>query len=308
MLKIESLTQNCFVYSALTIIVVLLLQLFSCSQVPAVSFIENKDVPRLYDLGDGIFSGGTPSSDSGYAFLASLGVKVLVCVDGAKPDVEMAKKYGMKYVHIPIEYSDVTEHDQLSVKRLIKDYPDELIYVHCHHGRHRGPTMAAIALLERTSCSVDRALNVLEVAGTSLDYPGLWRDVRYWQRTNPDSLPELYSIAPLESFSATMALLDRNFDRVKLLRLNDWKVPATHPDLVVSRELQQTIDLLQDSKKQTPLEWASNEDFHRRMVESIQYAEELANAVANKKSVAARNLYEDLKSSCSHCHRKYRND
>ena len=308
MFKIEPFTQTCFMHCVLIIFIGSILPLPACSQIPPVSFIEAQSVPRLYDLGDGIFSGGTPDSEPGYAFLANLGIKVLVCVDSAKPDVEMAQKYGMRYVHIPIEYSEVSEHALLSLKRLIKDYSKELIYIHCHHGRHRGPTMAAMALLERTSCSIDRALNVLEVAGTSLDYPGLWRDVRHWKESESDNLPELHSVAPLESFSATMAILDRNFDRIKLLRLNDWEVPESHPDLVVARELQQSIELLRASKKQTPDEWYSNKDFNLRMEEAIQYAEELAIAVENKKSVAAKNLYEDLKSSCSHCHRKYRND
>ena len=51
------------------------------------------------------------------------------------------------------------------------------VYVHCHHGKHRGP--AAAAICGRAAGSLDQAAatRLLELAQTSPDYDGLWRDV-----------------------------------------------------------------------------------------------------------------------------------
>ena len=38
-----------------------------------------------------------------------LGVKTVISVDGAKPDVDLAKKHGMRYVHLPHGYDGVPD-------------------------------------------------------------------------------------------------------------------------------------------------------------------------------------------------------
>jgi protein tyrosine phosphatase (PTP) superfamily phosphohydrolase (DUF442 family) len=284
------------------------LTLTGCAlQPPGVEKIAHQSVGNLMYIGEGIYSGAAPTAAS-FAALQEMGVNTLVCVDSAKPEVELAAKHGMDYVHIPINYDQIDEHALLSIKRLILERPDDIIYVHCHHGKHRGPAVAAVALRQRGDVSTDAAAKVLEVAGTSLDYPGLWRDVRGWQDPQASEMPELHSIAPIESFAAGMAQLDRNWDRIKLLQKNSWQVPASHPDLVVVNEARQTRDLLTDCKKELPIELADDADFKRRMDESVVLSEELYSALVNKKSEAVELSYKELKSSCVYCHRKYRND
>ena len=53
---------------------------------------------------DGFYSGSAPAGDAGFDSLSSLGIKTILSVDGAMPDVELADKYGMRYVHLPIGY------------------------------------------------------------------------------------------------------------------------------------------------------------------------------------------------------------
>ena len=44
--------------------------------------------------------------------LADMGVKTILSVDGKTPDVEAAKKLGMRYVHVPIQYRGITESER----------------------------------------------------------------------------------------------------------------------------------------------------------------------------------------------------
>jgi len=55
----------------------------------------------------GLWSGSGPEGDAGFASLKKLGVKTVISVDGAKPDIERARRYGMRYVHLPIGYAGV---------------------------------------------------------------------------------------------------------------------------------------------------------------------------------------------------------
>ena len=73
-----------------------------------------KPVPDQKHLENGhivtskVISGAQPEGEESFKALQALGVKTIISVDGAKPDVEGAKKYGMRYVHIPITYATVT--------------------------------------------------------------------------------------------------------------------------------------------------------------------------------------------------------
>src|SRR3712207_7739670 len=57
----------------------------------------------------------------------------VISVDGARPDVELARKYGLRYVHLPIGYDDVTENEGRAIAKAITELPGPF-YIHCHHG------------------------------------------------------------------------------------------------------------------------------------------------------------------------------
>ncbi|MFT7516708.1 MAG: protein tyrosine phosphatase (PTP) superfamily phosphohydrolase (DUF442 family) [Myxococcota bacterium] len=280
----------------------------ACATTAQIEKISNADIHRLLYLGDDIYTGAAPEGAKTFAALAELGVTTVVCVDSARPDVELAAQYGLSYIHIPINYDAVDEHAQLSVKRMMQENQQDVFYIHCHHGKHRGPAVAAIALRQRSHCSASRALQVLETAGTSSDYPGLWRDVRGWMDSDETDLPELFAVTPVESFAGSMAKLDRNWDRIKLLYKNDWQVPASHPDLVVLNEAAQTRDLLTDCAQELPAELIDDADFIKRIERAVAHADNFYRALENEKSDAVNLNYKELKSSCVNCHRKYRND
>ena len=51
---------------------------------------------------------------------------------------------------------------------------DGPIYIHCHHGKHRSPAGAAVACVAAGSIAPENALGILQAAGTSKEYRGLY--------------------------------------------------------------------------------------------------------------------------------------
>src|SRR6188768_3777999 len=54
--------------------------------------IDEPTLPNAYRLHEKVISGGQPDGDPAFAKLKELGVKTIISVDGAKPEVELAKK------------------------------------------------------------------------------------------------------------------------------------------------------------------------------------------------------------------------
>ena len=71
-------------------------------------------------------------------------MQTVISVDGAKPDLEAARKHGLRYVHLPHGYDGVPapRGDELAIALRTLEGP---IYVHCHHGKHRSPAAAGVA-------------------------------------------------------------------------------------------------------------------------------------------------------------------
>ena len=270
--------------------------------------IESTRINHFLDLGHGFYSGAMPSGPEAFAELAALGIKTVVNVDSARPAVDLAKAAGMEYVHIPIGYDRVPTEAALAFERVIQDSARP-IYFHCHHGKHRGPAAAAIALRAASGCSAEQASTVLAAAGTSEDYKGLWRDVAAWSPAGEDMLlPELVSMAKIADFPAGMAKIDRVWDRLKLIRKAGWKTPEGHPDLVVSQEALILAQLLHDSSGMLPAEHREDREFERLMEESAEFADSLLLATRAADADVLEGHYRDLATSCKNCHRDYRND
>ena len=82
---------------------------------------EQAGIHNLSEVAPGLLRGADPGGDASFALLASLGVKTIISVDGARPDVEGAAKHGIRYVHIPLEYSGVTRDQQARIARVAKE-------------------------------------------------------------------------------------------------------------------------------------------------------------------------------------------
>jgi protein tyrosine phosphatase (PTP) superfamily phosphohydrolase (DUF442 family) len=237
--------------------------------------------------------------------LAKLGVKTVVSVDGARPDVEAARRHGLRYVHIPIGYDGVPRKTGEALARLVREVSGP-IYVHCHHGQHRGPAATAIACLADGGTSNIQASRILETAGTAKSYPGLWRDVAKYTPPPPGAaLPELVEVAEVESFAAAMAKIDRNFDNLKLCQQAGWSVPPGHPDVA---PLQESL-ILKEGLRESARNLVADrpEEFRSWLTAAADLAQAFEDALKRQDRAQATNLMQQLDKSCKQCHAKYRN-
>lgn len=270
----------------------------------------SEDLHNVWQLSPRIYSGAEPESDSSFAELAKLGIRTVVSVDGLAPRVDLAKKYGMRMVHIPFGYDGIPEETRLALVRVAKEVPGK-IYVHCHHGKHRGPAGAAILCRADDGRGVVAAREILEKAGTSREYSGLWRDVESF--VLPDKslpLPELVEARRTASLAATMAELDRTHDRLQLLARHGWTAPPEHADLSARQEATifrehyaESVRLL--GSRDTATSEALRSAFQQAFEQSRRLAEQV-NAPNFDKSQASA-LLNQVQASCKDCHAKFRN-
>ncbi len=139
--------------------------------------LDGSGVDNLYQLAENLYSGSKPRGEEGLQFLAKLGIKTILSVDGATPDVEAAKKFGIGYVHIPISTHGITEAQAEQIVKAAAEQPGPL-FVHCHYGMNRGPSAAAIIGIAQHDWSAEQAVAWMKKAGTDSSCTGLFRDVR----------------------------------------------------------------------------------------------------------------------------------
>ncbi|HUG68092.1 MAG TPA: hypothetical protein VMM76_10080 [Pirellulaceae bacterium] len=56
--------------------------------------LPTEHLPNAVRVHDKVISGGLPAGDAAFAELRAMGVKTIISVDGAKPDVKTATKHG----------------------------------------------------------------------------------------------------------------------------------------------------------------------------------------------------------------------
>ena len=160
----------------------------------------------------------------------------------------------MRYVHIPVGYDGVPREKAV---RIIKAYRslEGPVFVHCHHGKHRGPTAAALCGVAIENWSKEEALAWMKTAGTSPDYPGLFASVRDFvahrllgTRPRGTDLPEHQKVHGLVE---AMVEIDRHWDQLRAIREAGYRTPRTHPDLVPARA---ALQLLEDFRELARLE------------------------------------------------------
>ncbi len=278
------------------------------STLPAAGGNPMPDPAGLHNLmkvSDQIYSGGEPHGEEGFESLRQLGIKTVVSVDGAKPKVELARQHGIRYVHIPLGYGGISQEAGQMLARVVRD-AEGSFYFHCHHGKHRGPAAVAVACIASGDSETKEGAAMLERAGTSKDYAGLWRDVENYVRPPADAkLPELMEAAEVSSFIAAMAQIDRAYDHLKLCREANWKTPPDHPDLVPAQEALLLQEGLFESARH--LDQKYDEQFKVWLTDAERAASQLLAALKEENEEEAGDRLKVIEQSCRQCHRRYRN-
>lgn len=276
-----------------------------CPQDPVQPPVELAGLHNVVFVTPRVTVGGEPQGDEAFEELRRRGITTIISVDGAKPDVDAARRQGLSYFHIPIGYDGVPAEKAAQLAR-VADEIQSPVYIHCHHGKHRGPAAAAIVCLASESITQQQAEELMMIAGTSRDYAGLWRDVRSFVRPAPGAaLPPLTEIADIDSMAALMAQLDRHFDRVKLCKDNNWNSQASHPDLVPIAEAALVHEGFRESVRKLSPDHSA--EFRTWLHAAERNASLLVEAIRHGDTESASKQVKSLQVSCLECHTHYRN-
>lgn len=275
--------------------------------------VDAAHLPNVFRLHEKVLSGGQPEGEAAFQELQVLGVKTVISVDGARPDVDLAKKYGLRYVHLPHGYDGVPERRVKELARAVRDLPGP-VYIHCHHGKHRSPAAATVACVSTGLLSSSQALMALKTAGTSENYRGLYQSVesaRLLESRLLDSLPgEFPETAALPPMAEAMVSIEHHFDHLKKFAADGWKLDPEHPALTPAHEAlllrEQYTELLRTDEVQK-----KPEEFQRILREGEAATLELESLLRNEVSadMAARKVaavFSTLTQGCSTCHKTFR--
>jgi protein tyrosine phosphatase (PTP) superfamily phosphohydrolase (DUF442 family) len=278
--------------------------------------IESELLPNAYRVADKVISGGQPVGEAAFAKLKELGVKTIISVDGAKPEVELAKKYGLRYVHLPHGYDGVPDARAKELAKAVRDLPGP-IYIHCHHGKHRSPAAATVACVAVGLLKPEAALAVLKTAGTSENYRGLYQSAEAARRIDDALLDELKAEFPetakLPPIADAMVEIEHTHDHLKALAAGGWRRLVKQPDLDPAHEAlllkEHYYELLRTGDVQRqPAEFRKTLQAAERDAETLEteLGTWLKAGGAGSPPESIGKSYTAVSQSCTACHSKFR--
>ena len=261
---------------------------------------DSSNLENVLLVGDGIYSGSEPVKETDYQWLADQGIQTLVSVDRVPPNVELARQFGLRYVHIPIGYDQMERKQQLAIVRAIRE-TDKSIYFHCHRGQHRGPAATALACIAAEIFSHNDGSQFLKLAGTSRHYQGLWDSVQNFVSPSRDSeLPELEESVVPAHLAESMAQIDRSWREIEKLSRKKWQ-PIGARDVERVRLLG---DGLRVSGRHASDEF--DDEFRRMMSQAAEHVSRLENALERGNSEQAGREFANIRENCQQCHERFR--
>lgn len=284
---------------------------------PAMSDDKPRDFAGLHNVvafHPGFFSGGVPEGGAGFDSLKALGIKTIISVDGAEPDLVEAKARGLRYIHLPIGYNGFDEKRKLELVRATRDaMKDGPVYMHCHHGKHRSAGAAAAVAVSLGWATPDEMTRRMKVSGTAPHYKGLYActaSAVVLPTVKIDSVsPDFPEVSRPSGMVKGMIEIDAAYEHLKAIEKAGWKVPDDHPDLVPAAEAGRLADLYRVLLENERVA-AKPRDFAEMMDAGRLHAESLENLfVANEKDTAKLTAAMKLiTASCKDCHSKYRDE
>jgi hypothetical protein len=273
---------------------------------PEIKRIQARGLENAFVLSTDLFSGSAPEGDEGFDALTKLGVKTIIAVDGAPPDVERAHARGMRYIHLPHGYDGIPIPTQLELIKAVQTAQGP-IYIHCHHGQHRGPAAAAVVCMATQNWTREEAEAWLHVAGTGTNYQGLYATVRNFKKPTRwvlGAVPAMFSEARKPAgIVDSMVSLDETLDRIKSLRSSPGSSgPDNHllNEATLLREHFREAQRLPDAEKRGP-------EFLRKLAAAEERATAFEQSLSSSSNaVAADRAFQELANCCVSCHRVYR--
>lgn len=287
---------------------------------PKVADTAPADAPGLHNVvafAPDLLSGSAPEGDAGFEVLKSWGVRTIISVDGAVPDIERAKSRGMRYVHLPIGYHGFDDARKLELARAARDLPRP-IYVHCHHGKHRSAGAAGTVAVTLGLATPDGAVARMKVAGTAPAYEGLYRCTAGASKVTDALLDaarhEFPEVSRPKGFVRGMVEIDLACENLGVIQRAGWIAPADHPDLVPAAEagrLADTLRLLLDDARVKDMP----EEFRALLARNAAAAQSLEDLLAKGAPTAKPSpevaerldaISTNIAATCKACHSAHR--
>jgi protein tyrosine phosphatase (PTP) superfamily phosphohydrolase (DUF442 family) len=281
---------------------------------PTLADATPRDFPGIRNAvayHDGYISGSVPEGDEAFDTLAAWGVRTIISVDGAVPDVASAQQRGMRYIHLPIGYNGFDEARRLELVRATRDaLAKGPVYIHCHHGKHRSAGAAAAVVASLGWMTPEQGVERMKVSGTAPSYPGLYACAlasTVLTQREVDAVPDGFvSVAPTPAFVRAMVELDEIDTHLALIEKAGWITPKDHPDLVPAAEAGRMANLL---RVLATGDVAIKHDarFARMMRHNGDEAQKLETMmVAHASGETLTRQFRAVAASCRACHVAYR--
>ncbi len=275
-----------------------------------------RHLTNLVQVHDRVISGGLPEGELAFTELTQLGIKTIISVDSARPDVAMARKHGLKYVHLPHGYDGISSDRVVQLAKAVREL-DGPIYIHCHHGKHRSPAAASVGCVAAGLLPASQAVAVLQLAGTSPNYRGLFEAAA---RVQPIDLaildglivefPETSSVPPM---AEAMVALEPTHERLLQVAKAGWTSNPEHPEVfpeheaLILKEHFSELWRVNDVRLEHP-------DFARLLKDSESLAcelnDELSKVAWSDPPAEIRDTLDRIASeislNCNRCHQKFR--
>jgi protein tyrosine phosphatase (PTP) superfamily phosphohydrolase (DUF442 family) len=279
---------------------------------PDAQFVPLSDphLPNARWVTPNIINGGQPEGDAGFKRLHDLGVKTIISVDGISPNVKLAHKYHMRYVHLPFGYDGVPAAQGEAIAKALLEMPGP-IYMHCHHGKHRSATATAVGCTLAGLIPPGEAIEILQTWGTGKNYKGLWQSARDARPMSRDALARLHvkyvEQAKIPPLAEAMVHVDFYADHLARIQKAGWQTPADHPDLDPPHEALQLEECFVEIGRShaattQPADFRQHLETTTRDVHALG---QILNAPSIDHAAADRSL-KRINQSCTACHAKYR--
>lgn len=265
---------------------------------------------NLHRITPRIYCGSAPESEAAFAELAALGVKVVISVDGVRPDVALARRHGLRYVHLPVGYDGIPTNRVVELTKAATTAGGP-VYVHCHHGRHRGPAAAAIICAATEAWTTDRTRALLEQMGTGREYVGLYRSLSHFHPPEPQ---ELQAVGPLpevarpSSLAQVMVAIDGSYARLKAAAASGFRETPGHSDAAPAAEAVLIWEQFREVARLPAVGRQQGSEYRGSLAAAERLALELRDALADREAAAEvrQRTFEALGRRCVGCHRSCR--
>jgi protein tyrosine phosphatase (PTP) superfamily phosphohydrolase (DUF442 family) len=259
-------------------------------------------LPNAIQIHPKVISGGLPDGELAFKELKQLGVKTIISVDGAQPDLVLAKQYGLRYVHLPHGYDGIAENRVKELAKAVLSL-DGPIYIHCHHGKHRSPAAATAACITAGLINPSASKAILKLAGTSENYIGLFASVAKASKADQEELDAIRADFPesakLPAMAEAMVAIEHTHDHLKQFSAASWKALPKHPDIDAAYEALLLTEHFAELLR-LPIVAEHPDGFIRSLQESEIKSKELdASILEHGTKLATRRQFQEVSSNLS---------